>query len=109
VFLKFSLPLLPLKSPFHSFLHLLTQTQLLIAFAIDIALYAFVHHEIGKLSNVRGHTTTSSAFWMTFVSLILVLLAGCTVCFGRRKESGAGSYPMMTKTSGGGFLSRFRK
>ncbi|KAJ7263902.1 hypothetical protein C8J57DRAFT_1450713 [Mycena rebaudengoi] len=82
---------------------------LLIAFAIDIALYAFVHHEIGKLSNVRGHTTTSSAFWMTFVSLILVLLAGCTVCFGRRKESGAGSYPMMTKTSGGGFLSRFRK
>ncbi|KAJ6598522.1 hypothetical protein B0H10DRAFT_1888166 [Mycena sp. CBHHK59/15] len=83
--------------------------MLLIAFAIDIALYAFVHHEIGKLSNVRGNVNAGSAFWMTFVSLILVLLAGCTVCFGRRKESGGGgAYPMMTKTSGG-FMSRFRR
>jgi hypothetical protein len=46
---------------------------------------------------------------MTFVSLILVLLAGCTVCFGRRKEGGSDSYPMFTNTSGGGFMSRFRK
>jgi hypothetical protein len=47
---------------------------------------------------------------MTFVSLILVLLAGCTVCFGRRKESGGDAYPMFSKSStGGGFLSRFRK
>ncbi|KAJ7145800.1 hypothetical protein C8R44DRAFT_755912 [Mycena epipterygia] len=80
----------------------------LIAFAIDIALYAFVHHEVGKLPDVSGHTTTSAAFWMTFVSLILLLLAGCTVCFGRRKDrmSGASSYPMSTKPS---FFSRFRR
>ncbi|KAF7352118.1 hypothetical protein MVEN_01174800 [Mycena venus] len=84
--------------------------MLLIAFAIDIALYAFVHHEVGKLKNVDGNVDAGSAFWMTLVSLILVLLAGCTVCFGRRKDGGGDSYPMFTKTAGsGGFLSRFRK
>ncbi|KAJ7181479.1 hypothetical protein C8R43DRAFT_969267 [Mycena crocata] len=83
--------------------------MLLIAFAIDIALYVNVHHQIGELDNVKGNVDAGSAFWMTLVSLILVLLAGCTVCFGRRKESGGNAYPMMTKTSGGGFLSRFRK
>ncbi|KAJ7823408.1 hypothetical protein B0H14DRAFT_2826708 [Mycena olivaceomarginata] len=84
--------------------------MLLIAFAIDIALYAFVHHQIGKLDHVDANVSAGSAFWMTFVSLILVLLAGCTVCFGRRKESGSDAYPMFSKSStGGGFLSRFRK
>ncbi|KAF7353579.1 hypothetical protein MSAN_01548200 [Mycena sanguinolenta] len=84
--------------------------MLLIAFAIDIALFAFVHHEIGKLKNVDAAVHAGSAFWMTLVSLILVLLAGCTVCFGRRKEAGSDAYPMFTKTaSGGGFLSRFRR
>lgn len=34
--------------------------QTLIAFAIDIALYAFVHHEIGKLPDVSGNTNTSA-------------------------------------------------
>ncbi|KAJ7726332.1 hypothetical protein DFH07DRAFT_243516 [Mycena maculata] len=82
--------------------------MLLIAFAIDIALYAFVHHEVAKLRDVDGHVNAGTAFWMTFVSLILVLLAGCTVCFGRRKESGNDAYPMMSKTSGG-FFSRFRR
>ncbi|KAJ6461881.1 hypothetical protein C8R47DRAFT_993412 [Mycena vitilis] len=85
------------------------ESQLLIAFAIDIALFAFVHHEIGKLDNVDANVNAGSAFWMTLVSLIFVLLAGCTVCFGRRKESGNDAYPMFTKSSGGGFLSRFRK
>ncbi|KAJ7851515.1 hypothetical protein B0H14DRAFT_2355224 [Mycena olivaceomarginata] len=83
--------------------------MLLIAFAIDIALYVFVHHEIGKLKDVDANVNAGSAFWMTFVSLIFVLLAGCTVCFGRRKEGGSDSYPMFTQSSGGGFLSRFRK
>ncbi|KAJ7919469.1 pali-domain-containing protein [Mycena leptocephala] len=83
--------------------------MLLIAFAIDIALFAFVHHEIGKVKGLDGNVNAGSAFWMTFVSLILVLLAGCTVCFGRRKEGGSDSYPMFTNTSGGGFMSRFRK
>ncbi|KAJ7670325.1 hypothetical protein B0H17DRAFT_1086030 [Mycena rosella] len=82
--------------------------MLLISFAIDIALYANVHHEVGKLKNVSGNVDAGAAFWMTFVSLILVLMAGCTVCFGRRKEGGNDSYPMLTQSSGG-FLSRFRK
>ncbi|KAJ6482271.1 pali-domain-containing protein, partial [Mycena vitilis] len=55
----------------------------------DIALFAFVKQQVGTLPN--GNTSTSSAFWMTFVSLILVLLAGCTVFFGRRREAGVGS------------------
>ncbi|KAJ7167904.1 hypothetical protein C8R46DRAFT_258490 [Mycena filopes] len=84
--------------------------MLLIAFAIDIALYVFVHHEIGKLDDVKGNVDAGAAFWMTLVSLVFVLLAGCTVCFGRRKESGGDAYPMFTKSAGGGgFLSRFRK
>ena len=37
-------------------------------------------------------------FWLTFVALILLLLAGCTVCFGHRRDRasgryGGGSYP----------------
>jgi len=87
----------------------LAATLTLIAFAIDIALYVFVHHEIGRITDISGHTTTGPAFWMDFVTLILLLLAGCTVCFGRRKDrmSGAASYPM---TSGKpGFFSRFRR
>ncbi|KAJ7190142.1 hypothetical protein GGX14DRAFT_483738 [Mycena pura] len=83
--------------------------MLLIAFAIDIALFAFVHHEVGKLRNVDGNVNAGSAFWMTLVELILVLLAGCTVCFGRRKEGKTDSYPMFTNPSAGGFFSRFRK
>ncbi|KAF7345080.1 hypothetical protein MVEN_01671500 [Mycena venus] len=82
----------------------------LIAFAIDIALFAFVHHEIGKLPDVNGTTHTSVAFWLTFVTLILLLLAGCTVCFGRRKDrmSGAASYPMASYNKPS-FFSRFRR
>ncbi|KAJ7098532.1 pali-domain-containing protein [Mycena belliarum] len=82
--------------------------MLVIAFAIDIVLFANVHHEIGKLKNVRANVNAGSAFWMTLVSLVFVLLAGCTVCLGRRKDSGSNSYPMLTRTSGG-FMSRFRK
>jgi len=79
----------------------------LIAFAIDIALYAYVKHQMGKLSGVNEHTNTAPAFWMTFVSFILLCLAGCTVCFGRRRDrmAGATSYPMASKTS---WRSRFR-
>ncbi|KAK7055095.1 hypothetical protein R3P38DRAFT_1344321 [Favolaschia claudopus] len=82
----------------------------LIAFAIDIALYGFVHHEIGKLPDVDGRTRTSAAFWMTFVTLLLLLLAGCTVCFGRRRDrmSGAASYPMSSYEKPS-FFSRFRR
>ncbi|KAJ7276859.1 hypothetical protein C8J57DRAFT_1714077 [Mycena rebaudengoi] len=49
--------------------------MLLIAFAADIALYAFVHHEVGKLEDVRADVNAGAAFWMTLVSLILVFMA----------------------------------
>nr|GAT60481.1 predicted protein [Mycena chlorophos] len=93
-----------------SLMSFLAATLTLIAFAIDIALYAFVHHEIGKLPDVSGKTDTSVAFWMTFVTLILLLLAGCTVCFGRRKDrlSGASSYPMSSYEKPS-FFRRFRR
>ncbi|KAJ3481103.1 hypothetical protein NLI96_g7888 [Meripilus lineatus] len=79
-----------------SLVSFLAATLTLIAFAIDIALYAYVKHQMGKLSGAKLDTDTAPAFWMTFVSLILLLLAGTTVCFGRRKDKmdGATSYPM---------------
>ncbi|KAF8200458.1 hypothetical protein K438DRAFT_1717118 [Mycena galopus ATCC 62051] len=77
----------------------------LLAFIVDIALFAFVKQQVNTLQN--GNTSPGAAFWMTFVSLILVLLSGCTVCFGRRKEVGA-EYPSFT-ASKGEILSRFRK
>lgn len=98
----------------------------LIAFAIDIALFAFVKHEMNKLTNVDSNTNTApgqsyqiianngadviliSGFWLTFVSFILLLLAGCTVCFGRRRDrmNNARSYPMSQKP---GLFGRFRR
>ncbi|RDB17497.1 hypothetical protein Hypma_000993 [Hypsizygus marmoreus] len=82
----------------------------LIAFAIDIALFAYLKHQVNKLPNVQAKTSPGAGFWMTFVSFILLLLAGCTVCFGRRRDrmSGATAYPTMS-TKKRPFLSRFRK
>lgn len=96
-----------------SILSFLAALLTLIAFAIDIALFAFLHHEVGKLTSVNGSTNTAPGFWLTFVSLILLLLAGCTVCFGRRRDrmSGASSYPSypMNSTSKTPFWKRFRR
>ncbi|KAJ3808518.1 hypothetical protein F5876DRAFT_78667 [Lentinula aff. lateritia] len=97
-----------------SILSFLAALLTLIAFAIDIALYAFLHHEIGKISSIQGSTDTAPGFWLTFVSLILLLLAGCTVCFGRRRDrmSGASSYPsypMSSTTTKTPFWKRFRR
>ncbi|TFK80067.1 hypothetical protein K466DRAFT_605651 [Polyporus arcularius HHB13444] len=66
----------------------------LIAFAVDIALYAFVKHEMGKLNGVSTNTDTAPGFWLTFVSFLLLCFAGCTVCFGRRRDrlDGATTY-----------------
>jgi chromate transport protein ChrA len=56
----------------------------LVAFAIDIALFARVRNEMKGLG-VDANTNTAPAFWMTLVAFVLLLLAGCTVCLGRRK------------------------
>lgn len=97
-------------SLFASLLAFLAALLTLIAFACDIALLAFVKHEVDDhLAGVRAHATTGPGFWLTFVSLILLLLAGCTVCFARRRSrmANANSYPMSsTKRS---FWTRFRR
>jgi hypothetical protein len=92
-----------------SVLAFLSAALTFIAFLIDIALYAFVKHEMKNLVGVSDVTLTGPGFWLTFTSFILLLLAGCTVCFGRRKErmsNASTSYPMRTKP---GFFGRFRR
>ncbi|KAI0640994.1 hypothetical protein C8Q79DRAFT_993873 [Trametes meyenii] len=66
----------------------------LIAFAIDIALYAWVKHQMGMLDGVSASTDTAPGFWLTFVSFLLLCFAGCTVCLGRRRDrqDGATTY-----------------
>jgi len=98
---------------FASLLSFLAAVITLIAFAIDIALLALTRHEMNNL-NIGAETNTGPGFWLTFASLILLLLAGCTVCFGRRrsrtsKYKAADTYP--TTTGGGrfGFMNRFRR
>ncbi|KAF8968778.1 hypothetical protein BDZ97DRAFT_328267 [Flammula alnicola] len=74
----------------------------LIAFAIDIALFALVDHAMKGLG-IGANTNTAPGFWMTFVAFILLLLAGCTVCFGRRRDrlsNATSNYPMQTSPSG---------
>ncbi|KAG2065524.1 pali-domain-containing protein [Suillus decipiens] len=82
----------------------------LIAFAINIALFAYVKHEMGKL-DISETTITGPGFWLTFVSLLLLILAGCTVCFGRRRDRMAGATNNSSQLNGPkvGFLSRFRR
>ncbi|KAG1853841.1 pali-domain-containing protein [Suillus tomentosus] len=82
----------------------------LVAFAINIALFAYVKQELGTL-NISESTITGPGFWLTFVALILLLLAGCTVCFGRRRDRMAGATNNAYQLNGpkGGFLSRFRR
>ncbi|KAF9228114.1 pali-domain-containing protein [Gyrodon lividus] len=81
----------------------------LIAFAIDIALYAYFKNEMGNLG-FGSQTITGPGFWLTFVSFILLLLAGCTVCFGRRRDrmsAATTSYPMSSPKIP--FFSKFRR
>ncbi|KIK64991.1 hypothetical protein GYMLUDRAFT_39402 [Collybiopsis luxurians FD-317 M1] len=97
-----------------SILSFLAALITLIAFAIDIALFAFLRHEVGEIPALKATTNTAPGFWLTFVSLILLLLAGCTVCFGRRRDrmSGASSYPsypMSSTTTKTPFWKRFRR
>ncbi|KAF4612310.1 hypothetical protein D9613_003702 [Agrocybe pediades] len=69
---------------------------------------------VPKVAFVIGTTFIIASrlrFWMTFVTLILLFLAGCTVCFGRRRDRMSGattqSYPLYENK--GGFFSRFRR
>ncbi|PPQ65548.1 hypothetical protein CVT26_000505 [Gymnopilus dilepis] len=77
----------------------------LIAFAIDIALFALVDHEMKKVQ-LEANTNTAPGFWMTFVALVLLIVAPCAVFLGHRnRSSGDSSIPM---TSAKEFFSRFK-
>ncbi|EKM52813.1 uncharacterized protein PHACADRAFT_261458 [Phanerochaete carnosa HHB-10118-sp] len=76
---------------------------------IDIAFYTYVKHQMAKLVGVSEHTSPGPAFWMTLASFILLCLAGCTVCCGRRRDrmAGATSYLMASKQHS--WRDRFRR
>jgi len=64
----------------------------LIAFACDIALFVWVQKQMGNL-NISENTYPGTAFWMTLATFVLLLLAGCTVCCGHRRERSARGDP----------------
>jgi hypothetical protein len=98
----------------------------LIAFAIDIALFAYTRHRMNDLDT--GASTKPGpgmflplassvifneellGFWLTLASLILLVLGGCTVCLGRRRDRATTRYEASdaTATHKSGFMSRFR-
>jgi len=78
-----------------------------IAFAIDIALYAYFKNQMGDLG-FDGDTITGPGFWLTFASMILLFLAGFTVCCGRRRRR-MSSATSATPSSKAGFFARFRR
>lgn len=106
----------------------------LIAFAIDIAVFVFLRHEVTNLPNVDSKTTIGAGklaqkhilcirlkfkwltgFWLTFVSFLLLLIGGVTVCLGRRQRlkrtDDATTYPVTTPNTSEKkpFWTRFRK
>jgi len=90
-----------------SLVSFLAATITLIAFAIDIALYAYFKNQMGDLG-YGSKTITGPGFWLTFTSLILLILAGFTVCCGRRRNRMSGA-TASTPTTKPGFLARFRR
>lgn len=95
-----------------SLLSFLAALLTLVAFAIDIALFVYVKHQADKLPSVDGSGKPGPGFYLTLVAFVLLLLAGCTVCFGRRRQrmSTATSYPMTeTNTARAPFWKRFRR
>ncbi|TFK37573.1 hypothetical protein BDQ12DRAFT_724027 [Crucibulum laeve] len=90
-----------------SLLSFLAALITLIAFAIDIALFAFLKHQLNNLE-IGAKTLTGPGFWLTFVTFILLLIAGCTVCFGRRRDRLSGATTSYS-TSKRPFWSRFRR
>jgi len=79
-----------------------------IAFAIDISLYTIVHSKVHRLGDVQVRSVAGPGFWITLASLILLLIAGCTGCFGRHRSrmTGATDYMDPEKPE---FFARFRR
>jgi len=101
-----------------SLVSFLAATLTLIAFAIEIALYAWIKERVKKLNGVGQKTDTAPGFWLTFAAMLLLVLAGMTVCFGRRRASRMSDAGPMSASANGPyqsqvgkrpFWSRFRK
>ncbi|KAH9978214.1 hypothetical protein BGW80DRAFT_1249775 [Lactifluus volemus] len=73
----------------------------LIAFAIDIALYTIVHNKVRSVA--------APGLWIVLASLILLLLAGCTVCLGQRRHSRMSRAIDYNTTEKPGLFSHFRR
>ncbi|KAF9813678.1 hypothetical protein IEO21_05449 [Rhodonia placenta] len=83
----------------------------LIAFATDIALFAYVKEKASKLDGTTTTTDTAPAFWMTFAAMLLLWLASSMVCIGRRRDrmSDATNYPMASSKVSKSWRDRFTK
>ncbi|KAJ7613115.1 pali-domain-containing protein [Roridomyces roridus] len=80
-----------------------------LAFIVDIALYAFVKGQVDSVNDRAQITTvTSSAFWMSFVTLLLLIASGLAIFIDRRREA-EDAYPALSRGSAGGIFARFRK
>ncbi|CAK5278050.1 unnamed protein product [Mycena citricolor] len=80
---------------------LLSAILLIIAFAIDIALFVDVHSQIGTLHDIRPTVNAGTAFWTTLTSFLLVIVAAFSLFIARRQELRSDSYPMLESNSGG--------
>jgi len=69
-----------------SLMSFLASFFVLIAFACDIALFAYLKRRASKLDGVNASTKPGPGFWMTLASFLVLLIAGCTVCLGRRHD-----------------------
>jgi len=71
----------------------------LIALAIDIALFVHVRNTFASVAGVADDTNAGAGLWITLAVLLLLLISGCIVCFGRRRDSRKRSLdsPLTTK------------
>ncbi|KAF5349073.1 hypothetical protein D9757_008119 [Collybiopsis confluens] len=65
----------------------------LLAYAVDIAMYAELHHLLSDVPEHAIQSRTGPGFWLTLVSLVLLIVAGVINLISHRKE-GYPSYPM---------------
>ncbi|KAF9478568.1 hypothetical protein BDN70DRAFT_933279 [Pholiota conissans] len=75
----------------------------LIAFVIDIALYVHIHTVVKDAHvDAVANTDTAPGFWLSFVSVVLLIAASVAFFFGRRGErrsSQSTSYPLQSSKS----------
>lgn len=78
-----------------SFISFFAALVTFIAFLIDCALYAHVKSELGGSND--GDVITGPGFWLSFVTLILTLIAGCLVFFHHRRQKNGNDGPIFKR------------